>query len=44
MDEKRTDAASEPVDTQDEEFTDTGVLHERPKKAVDPDDKEEDVD
>jgi hypothetical protein len=33
MDEKRIDTASEPVDHQDdEEFMDTGVLHERKKK------------
>jgi hypothetical protein len=34
MDEKRIDTAAEPVDHQDDEFMDTGVLHERPKKGV----------
>lgn len=33
MDQKRTDTANEPVDTQDDEFMDTGVLHE--KKCAD---------
>lgn len=32
MDEKRTDTAAEPVDDTQDELTDTGVLHERPKK------------
>ena len=33
MDEKRIDTAAEPVDSQDDdEFMDTGVLHEKPKK------------
>jgi hypothetical protein len=29
MDEKRIDTAAEPVDHQDDEFMDTGVLHQR---------------
>jgi len=42
MDEKRTDTASEPVEPQDnEEFTDTGVLHERPKKLSEADEADE---
>jgi hypothetical protein len=36
MDEKRIDTAAEPVEIQDDdEFTDTGVLHERPEKDED---------
>ena len=35
MDEKRIDTAAEPVDPQDDEFTDTGVLYERPEKDED---------
>ena len=31
MDKERIDTASEPVDNQDDEFMDTGVLH--PKKS-----------
>lgn len=32
MDEKRiVDTAAEPVDHQDDEFMDTGVLHAKPK-------------
>ena len=40
MEQKRTDLAHEPVDTQDDnEFMDTGVLHEPVKD--DEDDKED---
>lgn len=31
MDKEQIDTASEPVETQDDEFMDTGVLYERPK-------------
>jgi hypothetical protein len=36
MDDKNVDTAAEPVDDNQDELTDTGVLHERPKKAADP--------
>lgn len=41
MDEKRVDTAAEPVETQEDEFMDTGVLHERPKKKSDDEDEGE---
>lgn len=37
MDTNKQDTASEPVETQDDEFMDTGVLHEKPKKVKESD-------
>lgn len=44
MDKERFDTAAEPVDQDDDEFMDTGVLHELPdamKKKADKEEAEE---